>query len=189
MTRRVGFPEAFLGLEPKLFRSPSAPVPELFAARGRWKSGPLHTFCDDYRQEFFWRRPEEGLLVALAAGIATAPDFTVFSDDPAEWADYQCWRSALVASYWQAHGVDVLPVVTFAGRPGRFVAPGSAWAIRGPSQASDAFMASLAAWSAECSPALLVVFGRPIPDFGVPLVQRPLFSRLCLSAAQKEGAQ
>lgn len=53
MIRRVGFPEAFLGLEPMLFRSPSDSIPDTFTARGRWKAGPLHTFCDDYRQEFF----------------------------------------------------------------------------------------------------------------------------------------
>lgn len=188
MARRVGFPDAFRGVTLSVFRSPDLPIPDRFAARGRWTSGPLHTFCDDYRQEFFWRRPEEGLLVALTAGVATAPDFTVWTDDPAEWADYQVWRSALVASYWQAHGVDVLPVVTFAGNPARFVHPGSAWAVRGPTEATPEYLDRLAAWADSCRPGLLVVFGRSLPDIGVPMVQRAL-SGLCPTAAQKEGAQ
>lgn len=189
MARRVAFPAPFRGLVPDVFRSPDLEIPSVFTARGRWRSGALHTFCDDYRQEFFWRRPEEGLLVALAAGNVVAPDFTVWTDDPQEWASYQVWRSALVASYWQAHGVDVLPVVTFAGQPGRFVRHGSAWAVRGPTVADEAFMASMRAWAEECRPGLLVVFGRPIPDFGVPMVKRALFAGMCLSAAQKEGGQ
>lgn len=95
--RRVTFPAVFLGLRP-FIRSTSFEVPETFAPRGRWKSGPMHTFVDDYRQEFFWRRPSDGLFVALAARIVTAPDFTIYTDDPPEWRQYQAWRSCLNGS-------------------------------------------------------------------------------------------
>lgn len=174
MGRRVAFPSVFRGLVPVLYRSPDLDIPMVYAARGRWRSGPMHTFSDDYRQEFFFRRPEEGLLVAAAALNVVAPDYTIWTDDPVEWADYQVWRSAVVAFYWQMHGVDVLPVVAFAGTPSRFVLPGSAWAIRGPTVADDKFMGYLLSWAKECNPSLLVVFGRAIPEFGVPMVNRRL---------------
>lgn len=187
MTRRVGLPTPFVDLRPKLFRDPALPVPESYTARGRWKRGPMHTFCDDYRQEFFWRRPEEGLLVASVAGFMTAPDFTVWLDDPVEWARYQVWRSAVVAAYWALHGVDVLPVVALAGHPYRFVEAGSAWAIRGPATEDRAFIRALESWATRCSPGLLVVFGRPIQSIGVPMVNRRLFSSTGKTAAQIEG--
>ena len=128
MTRRIGLPPAFKTSEsPLLFRDPSLPVPDVFAPRGRWSNGPMHTFTDDYRQEFFWRRPQEGLLVALSAGTVTAPDFTVWTDDPAPWAQYQAWRSAVVAQLWQDNGVDVLPVVSFKSNAHQWAKRGSAW--------------------------------------------------------------
>lgn len=185
MGRRIGFPFELLGIEPGSFADPSLDLPENWLPRGRWSSGPLHTFCDDYRQEFFWRRPSEGLIVALTAGICTAPDFTIYGDDPAEWASYQVWRSALVAGFWASHGVTVLPVVTFSGSPGRFVAPGSLWATRGPGRSAK----RRAAWDEgfkrfcdECEPAKVVVFGNvPEGDYGVMLESRKL------SPIKKEG--
>jgi len=138
MGRRVGLPREFVGVEPGAFYPVSRPVPAEFQGRGRWASGPLHTFVDDYRQEFVWRRPQEGLLMALAAGVCTAPDFTVWLDEPPEWRAFQAWRSAVVAGYWQANGVDVLPVVSFGSGCERFVRPGSTWAVRAPGRGSDA---------------------------------------------------
>lgn len=182
MPRRVGLPAALADVEP-LFSYPVAwEVPECFTGRGRWSAGPLHTFVDDFRQEFFWRRPEEGLIVALSAGVCTAPDFTVWVDDPPEWAQYQGWRSAVVASYWSTYGVRVLPVVSFGSGVGRYVGPGSTWAVRGPSRARDD---ASWLWRLERVCRLdrvgrLVVFGR-LPEelysWDVPVLGRRLVER------------
>lgn len=193
--RRVGFPSALGSVQPEeLWFDPKWPIPDAWLPRGRWQSGraALHTFCDDYRQEFFWRRPEEGLLVVLASAVCTAPDFTVWTDDPKEWAEYQAWRSALVAAFWQRHGVCVLPVVSFGGKVEKWVQSGSAWAIRGPSMGGDleAWCDRLAQWDAFAFPGLLVVFGNAIPSGVVscPVVQRALFPRSYQQrVAQKEG--
>lgn len=197
MARRVGFSSVIGSVHAEeLFFDPKRDIPEHWLPRGRWQSGraaALHTFCDDYRQEFFWRRPEEGLLVALAAGTCTAPDFTVWTDDPAQWAQFQVWRSASVAAFWQRHGVDVLPVVSFGGRVEQWVQAGSAWAVRGPSggpEEVERWWEQLAQWEAFAFPGLLVVFGRMVPAGVVscPVVHRALFSRSYEQrAAQKEG--
>ncbi|MDR1934972.1 MAG: DUF4417 domain-containing protein [Candidatus Accumulibacter sp.] len=174
--RRIGFPEAFRGITSKLYFNPEKDVPQTFTARGRWKEGALHTFCDDYRQEFFWRRPEEGLLIALFAGTCTAPDFTIWTDDPKEWRQYQAWRSAIVATYWQENGVAVLPVVSFRSGCHRYVNPGSAWAVRGSVNAQWA--RDFRTWIKEAKPGLVYVFGR-MPaerDYGVDLRSRRLVS-------------
>jgi hypothetical protein len=166
-----------------VYFDPERQIPEDWLPRGRWKGGgcAMHTFCDDYRQEFFWRRPMEGAIIANAAGVVTAPDFTVYLDDPPEWAAYQCWRSLLVASFWQSFGVAVLPVVAFRGAPECFVSPGSVWAARGAGRNAD-----LALWRREmldfelrARPAKIVVFGNQVsvPGLAAPLIGRALFSR------------
>lgn len=167
VARRVGMPPELVGVRPiEVYADPRLLLPKVWLPRGRWKSGPMHTFVDDYRQEFFWRRPMEGLLVALAAGVCTAPDFSVFADDPPQWAAYQVWRSAVLAQFWQSAGVRVYPVVSLRGNSYQYVRRGSAWAIRGPERATDPdwYSTELEVWARRARPGLLVVFGRSLPD-------------------------
>lgn len=177
--RRVGFPDAFRGIEPIMFYPVSDPVPAIFLGRGRWKGGgALHTYVDDYRQEFFWRRPEEGRLVAQLARVVTAPDFTVWDDDPETMRRYQAWRSALVGAYWRQGGVKVLPVISFRSGIADYVNPGSTWSIRGPSARSEAFwIRSLGEFLENATVGRLVVFGRAIDwldTLGLPVERRRL---------------
>lgn len=191
--RRIGLPPP-LARENVLVPRFDGFLPPSFVGRGRWKAGPLHTFVDDYRQELFWRRPEEGLLVAIAAGVAVAPDFTSYTDDPQVWRVYQAWRSACVAAYWADHGVRVLPVVSFRSGCARWVEEGSWWAVRSPAPGVDgeAWADDFRVWRRTAQPAGVVVFGRPLPfDPKLPTEQRALNQRLPArakdSAAQKEG--
>ena len=119
----------------------------------------------------------------------TAPDFTIFNDDPDEWAAYQAWRSATVAAFWQRHGVSVIPVAAFRGAPERWVSPGSVWAVRGPARSSlGSWYREIDAFVDRAEPSRLVVFGNPVAEAicSVPVENRALFSRTC-AAAQKEG--
>lgn len=179
MGRRVGLPSVLASVEPSLFYPLAWDVPEHFTGRGRWQSGPLHTFVDDYRQEFFFRRPQEGLMIALCAGVCTAPDFTVWVDDPQEWAQYQAWRSALVGGYWLGYGVRVLPVVSFGSGIQRFVPYGSTWAVRGPARTRDdaAWLDRLEGFCDRAGVGRLVVFGRlpsELHSCGFPVLGRRL---------------
>lgn len=190
MPRRVGMPRGLRAdHDPELFRSPDLAIPEFWSPRGRWKAGAMHTFTDDYRQEFFWRRPQEGLLVALSAGTVTAPDFTVWVDDPQPWAEFQVWRSAVIADYWLRHGVDVVPVVSFRSNCSRWVKPGSVWSVRGPVKGDSDWMTEMSRFIREAQPGLVVVFGNDPPGgLDVPVVNRRLVSQQGESiAAQKEG--
>lgn len=169
--RRVGLPVELLGVRPGVWFPVCDPVPVHWQGRGRWKGGPLHCFVDDYRQEFFWRRPGEGRLVASLAGVVTAPDFSVWRDDPPEWRRYQAWRSAVVAAYWRQVGVRVLPVVSFGSGAHEYVAPGSTWAIRAPrSDEQGVWLWEVQRFCDEAKVGRLVVFGRRFPslDLGAP---------------------
>lgn len=177
--RRVGFPAEFLGVEPGVFFPVGDPVPSVWQGRGRWNGGgALHTFVDDWRQEFFWRRPQEGRLVASLARIVTAPDFTVWNDDPQTIREYQAWRSAVVGAYWRQVGVKVLPVISFNSGAERYVRPHSTWAIRGPRPAAaGVWLDNLRRFVDAAQVGRLVLFGRA-PDevglLGVPVEQRRL---------------
>lgn len=191
MGRCVGLPKIFRDYQnPAVFRSPDLPIPEVYSPRGRWISGAMHTFTDDYRQEFFWRRPHEGLIVACCAQAVTAPDFTVWTDDPSVWAEFQAWRSAVVAQFWSDHGCDVLPVISFGSSCYRWVLPGSAWAVRGPVRGASSWRDQIFRFIDSAHPALLVVFGNsPADSLPVPVVHRRLVSRQVDIAAQKEGSR
>jgi len=178
MQRRHGLPVVLRGVDPGCYYPVDWPLPVAFSGRGRWRGGPLHLFVDDYRQEFFWRRPEEGLLVASAAGVVTAPDFTAWVDDPWPWGLYQGWRSALVAGYWQAAGVRVLPVVSFGTDAFVHVRAGSTWAIRGPVGGREQpWLDRLQDFHQCANIGRLAVFGR-VPEgieaLGVEIVSRRL---------------
>jgi len=183
----VGFPRELVGVQPEGgFYPVTEAVPAVFLGRGRWKGGgALHWFVDDYRQEFCWRRPQEGRLVASLARIVTAPDFTVWDDDPKAMREHQAWRSALVAAYWREVGVRVLPVISFDSGAERYVKPGSTWAVRGPSGASESrWKAGVSEFCDKARVARLVVFGRALPwldTLGIPLELRRL------QPATKEG--
>lgn len=191
--RRLHLPDVFRGLMSPVFFDPATEIPAVFAPRGRWKSGPMHTFSDDYRQEVFFRKPYEGLIAALAAGVVTAPDFTIFTDDPEERAAYQFFRSLVVAQFWQQNGVQVLPVVSFHSACSCRVRHGSAWAVRGPRAGGEAeFLFHMSAFVRVFKPALLCVFGRSVVDdagriCGVGAVERKLFSARGITTAQNEG--
>lgn len=177
--RRVGFPREFVGVQPGCFFPVGDPVPAIFLGRGRWRGGgALHTFVDDYRQEFFWRRPQEGRLVASLARIVTAPDFTVWDDDPRAMREHQAWRSAVVAAYWRQGGVKVLPVISFDSGAYRYVEKGSTWAIRGPSRVGEArWREGVQTFMEKAEVGRLVVFGRALPwleTLAIPVEMRRL---------------
>ncbi|WP_150046120.1 DUF4417 domain-containing protein [Methylomonas rhizoryzae] len=82
-----------------------------FGRYGSGSTGPFHGFVDDWRLEGIWRDPAYMLDKAGQAGIVIAPDFSVFPHYPHYFACYQVWRSRLVAAWWQANGVTVIPVL------------------------------------------------------------------------------
>lgn len=149
-----------------------------------YRSSHFHTFVDDWRMEAIWRDPD--LKSDKVFGlVCTAPDFSVFIDDPAPQAVYQFWRSRIVAARWELAGAFVIPVVQFGCDASRFdstrgVKRHSVLAVRGPARGDD-----LGAWKAGCEywryridPDLVLQFGRQAGSSVWKNVQyRPLLPR------------
>lgn len=134
----------------------------LWRGLGKWQPGQaLHHFVDDYRHEVCFRRPEDGLARALISPFVIAPDYTVYTDDPEPLAAYNVWRSAVVASFWAAHGVHVVPSVSFHPSFSTYVQPGSVVAVRAPRSADrDSWTVDLLDAVSAVSPSRILVFGR-----------------------------
>jgi hypothetical protein len=112
----------------------------------------------------------------------TAPDFSVFWNDPLPQAAYQFWRSQVVAWAWESAGAVVLPVVQFGSEltwpdSVRGIRPGSVLAVRGPSKRDDLgrWRAACQYWAESVSPSLVVQFGRSEGSYIWPRFEiRPL---------------
>jgi hypothetical protein len=94
-------------------------LPEKFARWGSLsasdsKTIPLHGFVDDWRLEAIWRDDYKGVSKIINQGLAVAPDFTIEIDTPAVYAFYQCWRSRVVARYWQDCGIFSIPALQWS---------------------------------------------------------------------------
>lgn len=74
---------------------------------------PFHGFVDDWRLEALWRSGNFHVHKAALCGYAVAPDFSVYPNYPAAYSIYQVLRSRMIASFWQQHGVNVIPVLSW----------------------------------------------------------------------------
>lgn len=70
---------------------------------------PFHCFVDDWRLESIWRSPSKAVERAILSRFAIAPDFSVYPGFPPVYSMYQIWRSRVICSYWQGHGVFSVP--------------------------------------------------------------------------------
>ena len=150
-----------------------------------WSIISCHCFVDDWRLEHLWRRSGQGLAKAICSGIITAPDFSIERFFPQEIAQYQAYRSNLLAHYWQAHGVVVVPVLQWSNKSNfqfsvRYIEKGSVVAVRGPGKTKE----EISRWI-ECAvllhacikPSLVLHFGRKVLDVWENPLFIPLHSR------------
>jgi len=154
---------------PSVFCSPDAAVWQSLTW-GRWGSGgqydARHMFVDDWRLEHLWRKQGEGLAKVICQGIVTAPDFTIEQNFPAPLVQYQVFRSRILAAYWIAQGVIVVPVLQW-GSPSTFdlcaagIRPSSVVAVRGPQKGTEtAWLQGVKYMIATLCPSLILHFGR-----------------------------
>ncbi len=141
----------------------------------------FHTFVDDWRQESIWRDP---ILKRdrVSGVVCTAPDFSVFWNDPLPFVTWQVWRSRLVSWAWFQAGAMVIPVVQFGGESSfsecvRGIRKGSVLAVRGPSRKDDIgrWRLGCSYWSEVVQPELVIQFGRDKgADVWSNVITRPL---------------
>lgn len=106
---------------PDLAHTPLAGLPRrLVAYRTRlrrpeeWKGTGLHFFLDDYRFETVWNRPRKALPAVARYEVVLTPDFSLYREWPLSLQIYNVYRSRWCGAFWQAHGVAVIPTVSWS---------------------------------------------------------------------------
>lgn len=74
----------------------------------------MHFFLDDYRFEQAWIKPSVGIERITKASVALSPDFSLYTDMPEAVQIYNTYRNRWLARYWQAHGIHVIPTVSWS---------------------------------------------------------------------------
>ena len=70
-----------------------------------------HFFLDDYQFERVWNRPYLYLPILKRFKYVTAPAFSFYRDVSYAVSIYNHYRKHFLASYWQANGIQVIPVI------------------------------------------------------------------------------
>lgn len=73
----------------------------------------VHFFMDDYQFMRLWRYPEKYLLTLQKFKYVMAPDFSTYTDFPVALQIYNHYRKHWLAAYWQEHGINVIPTISW----------------------------------------------------------------------------
>lgn len=76
----------------------------------------IHFFLDDYKFETVWSRPDHTLSRIKKIGRALTPDFSLYMDYPKALQIYNVYRNRWLGCYWQEHGIDVIPTVSWSDK-------------------------------------------------------------------------
>jgi hypothetical protein len=132
----------------------------------------LHFFLDDYRFEAVWTTPGRALSRPRAVGAALTPDFSLWRDMPTVMQLWQVYRSRWCGAWMAAHGVTVIPTVSWAGPdsyPFAFagITRGSVVAVstvgvHREHEARTLFAAGYTAMLDAVDPPMVLVYGKPL---------------------------
>lgn len=74
--------------------------------------GAIHFYCEDAEFESVWLRANQSPhmpAVVYRAGVAIAPDFSLYHDLPTPTQIWNSYRSKLLGALWQQLGIEVIP--------------------------------------------------------------------------------
>lgn len=145
----------------------------------------LHFFLADYRFEAVWNRPQQTLAALRPYRAVLTPDFSLYRDWPLVAQMWNVYRSRWCGAYWQAHGLTVIPTVSwstaasydfcFLGLPRRSVVAVATVGLRwGQDETSRSlFMAGFREMARRLSPSLVLCYG------GIPPQCHDLVEIIC----------
>ena len=85
-----------------------------YALNSKNKRAGIHCFVDDYQFERLWNNPD-GYIEAIAGyECFLSPDFSLYMDMPMAMKVWNVYRSRLIGQYYQDHGIEVIPTVSWA---------------------------------------------------------------------------
>lgn len=134
----------------------------------------VHFFIDDYRFECFWNYPAQYVDKMRLYECAFTPDFSLYMDMPMAMKIWNVYRSRLIGQIMQNAGIRVIPTVSWAepetyafcfdGIPdGGNIAVSTVGVMR-DNEAKKIFMDGMAAMIEKVKPALILMYGKPMPE-------------------------
>ena len=92
------------------------PVPFTSAAKEKHpKKSLCHFFTHDCEFEKLWNQPEKYFEMLGNFQYVCAPDFSLFGNMPLALQIWQVYRSRALSWWLSLHGVNIIPVATWAG--------------------------------------------------------------------------
>lgn len=147
------------------------------------ENGAIHFFLDDYRFERVWNAPAKALEKIDQVGAALTPDFSLWRKMPIAVQIWQIYRSRWCGVYWQYHGVQVIPTVSwsdpesfefaFEGLPENSVLAVSALGVSATNL--DLFLIGLNQLIDRFTPEMLLCYGTMPVRIDVPVHEYPTF--------------
>ena len=78
------------------------------------KGKGIHFFLDDYQFTRIWKYPNQYVEMLKQFDFVMSPDFSTYTDFPNVLNIYNHFRKHWVAAYLQAHGVHVIPTISWS---------------------------------------------------------------------------
>lgn len=73
----------------------------------------VHFFIDDYRFNRIWTAPDKYIDPLRQYHCVMSPDFSTYADFPMAIQIYNHYRKHWMAAYWQEHGINVIPTISW----------------------------------------------------------------------------
>lgn len=74
----------------------------------------VHFFVDDYQFNRIWAHPDNYLSMMARFDTVCTPDFSTYTDFPRIIQIYNHYRKHWLGAYWQAHGIKVIPTISWS---------------------------------------------------------------------------
>lgn len=74
----------------------------------------VHFFVHDYQFLRCWNNPDRYLDYLKRYEVVLSPDFSPYADMPHAMSIYNHYRKHWLGAYWQAHGINVIPTITWS---------------------------------------------------------------------------
>ena len=78
------------------------------------RNGTAHFFLDDYRFERCWKWADSQIPELRKYDGVLSPDFSMYTTYPKAFQIWQVYRNRWCAAFWQAHGIKVIPTISWS---------------------------------------------------------------------------
>ena len=85
-----------------------------YAMTSKNKRAGIHCFVDDYQFSRLWNNPDAYIETIAGYECFLSPDFSLYLDMPMAMKVWNIYRSRLIGQYYQDHGIEVIPTVSWA---------------------------------------------------------------------------